>query len=171
MYHEALGDPRLVADQPAQLHAKGVRKRIGEGREQDACIMMISCEMDRAVQRHNCLTRTRGSSDPRRAIKRALDRITLLGMKEDRPLLPRVFECPLEFFSVFDGTEAPLRIRMIEGILGYLLDRRVWSASCRELQQRLCRLMRKMVGEVQKGIFGGLLDFVHPVGWHAVLKE
>src|SRR5216684_7738072 len=45
----------------------------------------------------------------------AFYQLTLRGVQENCPFLPRIFESPLQLFQIIDQTETPLGIRVLEG--------------------------------------------------------
>ena len=58
-------------------------------------------------------------------------------MEEDSPLVPRVVEGQPQFLDILDDAEAPLRVRVGEGIESrFYGDRRAKDAGSRIIEQR-----------------------------------
>ena len=169
---DPLGETRFVAQQSLQLGLQRIRQRVGEGRQQDAGVGMRARQMGGPVQRHDGLARARRAGDARRAGVVALHPLPLLGVQEDRPLLPREIEGALQLLDVRHHAEAALGVGMIEGIRrrhGGLRHARL--AARRQFQQRLRCLGGQMVGQGQQRVLGRLLDVVEPLGGHAVAEQ
>ena len=109
-------ETRLIAQQPLQLGLQRIRQRVGESRQQDAGVGMRARQMGGTVQRHDGLACAGRTGDARRAGVVALHPLPLLGVQEDRPLLPREIESALQLLHIRHHAEAALRIGMIEGI-------------------------------------------------------
>ena len=169
---DPLRETRLTAQQPLQLGLQRIRQRVGEGRQQDAGVGMRARQMGGPVQRHDGLACARRTGDARRPGVVALHPLPLLGVQEDRPLLPREIEGALQLLDVRHHAEAALGIGMIERIRrrhGGLRHARL--ATGRQFQQRLRRLGGQMVGQGQQRVLGRLPDIGEPLGGHAVAEQ
>ena len=62
---------------------------VGETREQNAAVRVLPCQVDSTVQRDDGLSRAGGTCNASRACVLVGDQLTLLGMQEYRPLIPR----------------------------------------------------------------------------------
>ena len=106
--------------------------------------------MHRPVEGHDGLAGARRPRDAGGAVVVALDELPLGRMQKDRPLLPGIVEGPLERLDVGHHPEAPLRVGVREGIrVGAGRGGHDGGAPGGELQQRLGRLGRQVVGEVE----------------------
>ena len=167
-----LRETRFVAQQSLQLGLQRIRQRVGEGRQQNAGVGMRARQMGGPVQCDDGLARARRTGDARRAGVVALHPLPLLGMQEDRPLLPGEIEGALQLLDIRHHAEAALGVGMIEGIrrrrggLGH-----AGLAAGRQFQQRLRRLGRQVVGQGQQRVLGRRLDIVQPLGGHAVAEQ
>ena len=110
------------------------------------------------MQRHDRLACAGRSRDARRPVIVAHDELPLLGMQEDRPLVPRGIEGALQLLDARHHPEAPLRIWMLERV-GYRHRlRRPWRASGGELKDRLRRLRGQMLREGEQAVLVCLPD-------------
>ena len=148
---DPLGELRLVADEPAQPGAQRVGQGVREGGEQDASVGVPACERHRAVECHDGLPGPRRAGNPGGAREVALDQPSLLGVEEDRPLVPRELESAFEVRDVLDDAEAAQRIRMRERIAARRRGRHRLRGppARRHFQERLRRLARQPLGEEQ----------------------
>src|SRR5262245_43441980 len=69
-----------------------------------------------AVKRHDCFARACGAGDAGWPTVVALHPLPLLGVQEDRPLLPREIKSALQLLHILHNTKAALSVGMIEGI-------------------------------------------------------
>src|SRR4051794_20940692 len=70
----------------------------------------VGCTVD-CYHRFSCPCRSRHA---RRTRERLLDDMTLRGMQEHRPLIPRVIKRPLQLFRVLHNAEAPERVGVLD---------------------------------------------------------
>src|SRR4051812_47312959 len=116
------------------------------------------------MQRDDRLARSRRPRDSGRAGLVALDPLPLLGVQEDRPLLPRIIERSRQLFQIAHYAEPALGVGMFERVvdgrerLGYPR-----FAANSKFQQRLGGLARQMSGEVEDGILGGGSHIAKPL--------
>ena len=113
---EPLRHTRLVANQPLDVGAKRMRERLRERRKKNAAVRIRPCQMDGAVQRNDCLPRAGGTCDASRPGVFVGDQLTLLGVQEDRPLVPRRIQSAFQFLDARHDAETPLGIGMRERI-------------------------------------------------------
>ena len=116
MDFEPLRHTRLVTDQPLDVGAKRMRERLRERRQKDAAVRIRPRQMDGAVQRDDGLPRAGGTGHASRPGVVVGDELTLLGVQEDRPLVPRRIQSAFEFLDARHDAETPLGIGMRERI-------------------------------------------------------
>ena len=129
--------------------------------------------MSGAVQRDDGLAGARRAGDARRAGVVALDPFPLLGMQEDRPLLPREIERTLQFLDVRHHAEAALRIGMLEGAdatARQAADTRGLPPVASSSSASAASAGRWSASDQQR-VLGRLLDIVQPLGRHAVAEQ
>jgi hypothetical protein len=73
-------------------------------------------------------------------------------VKEDNPTLPGIVECPLQLVLRIEGTEPPLRIRVVEWIEGRHGHRAGHRLTQCQLPQALGRLCRETLGKTIKAV-------------------
>ena len=169
---DPLRQARLAAQQPLQLGVQRVGQRVGEGGQQDAGVGMRARQMRGPVQRDDGLARARRTGDAGRAGVVALHPLPLLGVQEDRPLLPREIEGALQLLDIGHHAEAALGVGMVERVrLRRHGLRHARLAAGRQFQQRLRRLGRQVVGQGQQRVLGRRLHIVQPLGRHAVAEQ
>ena len=170
---KAFGDLRLAGDQLRQPSAQRVRERRGERRQEHAGIRVRTGQVDRAVQRHDGLAGTRRSRYARRAVEAPFHHLPLRRMQEDRPLLPRVFQCPLQLFLVGHDPEAALRVGMgVRVSVRGRARRPLRRAAGGKCQQSFGGLSGEVIRDLQEGIFVvHLPDVSQPFGRNAVVQQ
>ena len=165
-------ETRFVAEQSPQLGLQGIGQRVGEGRQQDSRVRIRARQMCGPVQRHDGLARARRAGNARRAGIVSLDQLPLLGVQEDRPLLPGKVERALQLLDIRHHAEPALGIGMSERICRCHRGlRHTRLAARRQFQQRLRSLGRQMVGQSKQRVLSCLLDVVEPLGGHAVAEQ
>lgn len=93
-------------------------------------------------------------------------------MKKDRPRLPRRLQGLRQFGHVGHQPETLLRRRMLERIgtrADWLRQRR--RVPSRQVQQRLGRLARQMLGDIENRVFRRPSDIRDPFRRHAILQQ
>ena len=133
---------------------------------------MRAGEMNGAVERHDGLSGAGRARDAGRAAVCVPHDPALRRMQEDRPLLPRELERALQLVGVLHEAEAALRVRVRERV-------RVGGHSCRalrraaggKLQQRLRRLGRQVVGEIEQRVLVRAANVVQPRLGDAVAQQ
>ena len=188
---EALAQARLVADQapepgPAARAPSGSENVVSSTRA-----FRVGCAPGTrrdAARRWSCRCRpSRRRAPDRRSRARRSSRCS--GMQEDRPLVPRVLQRPLQLLDVADDAEAPLRVRVRERVNGRLRFR------CRVTGSRLLEAMvvaparsarlppvassssasaasaGRWSGEIEQAVLVGPAHVGQPLGRHAVAQQ
>jgi hypothetical protein len=113
-----------------------MRERFRERREKNAAVRIRPCQMDGAVQRNDCFPRASGTCDASRPGVLVGDQLTLLGVQEDRPLVPRRIQSAFKFLNAGHDAETPLGIGMRERVGHRHRLRQSWGAARGKLQNR-----------------------------------
>ena len=129
-------------------------------------------QMRGAVQGHDGFARAGGAGNASRAGVVALHPLALLGMQEDRPLLPREIEGALQFFDVGHYAETALGVGMIERIRDRSHRLRHAGFAARgKLEQRLGGFTGQTIRQKQESVFRGLSHVIQPLRRHAVAEQ
>jgi hypothetical protein len=146
----------LVPDQLPQPRPQCVRQRLRERREQHPRIRVRPSQMHRSVERHDRLPRAGRPGHARRPAVPALHRLALRRMQEDRPLVPRVLERPLQLLAARHRAEPPPRVRMLERVrirhmrIGSLRLGHHLALSARILRRELLERARLVGGRIRQ---------------------
>jgi hypothetical protein len=143
-----------------------------EGGQQHAGSGVAARQRHGAVQRHDGLAGAGAAADPRGSVVVALNEPPLHRVQEHRPFVPRVIERPLQFLDIGQHTEPPLRVGVGEGIgldRGALRHRR-HGTGC-QVQERLGRLLRQVIGDLEQRILGGAPHGVEPIAGYAIAEQ
>ena len=128
--------------------------------------------MHRSIQGDDRLAGAGRSGDANRPGVVLLDRLALLGMQEDDPLLPGVVEGRLQLFDRRQDAEPTLCVGMSERIGLRAGDlRRPWLAAHRKLQQRLGGLGGQMVRYGEDRVLRRCSHVREPLRRHAVSEQ
>lgn len=152
---------------------QSVGQRIGERREEHPRIAVGAGEMHGPVEGDDRLARSRRSGDAHRTAEGALHELALRRMEKDRPLLPRRLQRALQLLPALDDAEPPLRVGVLEGVhVRRQIERqRRQRRAGGQIQQRLGRLARQPLREVEQRALRRRADVVHPFRRHAVAEK
>jgi hypothetical protein len=166
------GDLGFIPDQGAQPRLERVGEGLRERGQQHPRPRIPTRQHHRAVKRDDRLAGAGRARDARRAGVVAIDHAALRRVQKDRPFVPRVFEGAFQLLDIGQDTEAALRVGVAERI--GLDRRRRWNlrrSAGRQVQQRLARFLRQVIGEVEQGVLGRAAHFTDSFGRHPIGEE
>ena len=171
---DALGESRLVADQPLQPRLQRVGQRVGERRQQHPRIRVARAPGTTArCSATIVLPVPAEPGDARRAGIVALDPLRAApGCRKTVHFSHGKFERALQLLDIGHHAEAPLRVGMVERVRRRRPAHGTRGvAARRELQQRLGGLGRQVIGQVEQRVLGGLTHVGQPLRRHAVAEQ